>query len=144
MSRLYCDANTVVALFIDEKESPVVDALLRGSDVELVVSDLAVLEVTSTFGRLVRERRLLPQKARELLSDLDGWAEGVEILPVTPEAFASARVLLERFELGLRGPDALHLALAQAAEAPIASFDRRLLKAAEAFAIASVPLARQA
>ena len=52
--------------------------------------------------------------------------------------FALARTIVEDAALGVRGPDALHLALLQVTGLPFATFDARLRRAADAIGLATL------
>ncbi len=57
------------------------------------------------------------------------------MVPVDDGDMATAGRILERFELGLRAGDALHLAIARRLREPLVTFDRRLAAAAEAVGV---------
>lgn len=132
MSRVYLDTNLIVPLFVGEAESSRIEEWLRGSAVIPVISDLVVLEFSATLSRLVREGRATTGKARALTQRFDRW-HGTRGRPlaVTRRTFATARTFVEQAALGVRGPDALHLALIQAHGLPLATFDTRLRAAAQ-------------
>ncbi len=63
-------------------------------------------------------------------------AESFTVLLPGPEAFDLARQYLARYESGLRGGDALHLAIARTHRATaIYSLDRVLIKAGDLFGL---------
>ncbi len=71
-----------------------------------------------------------------MLSDLDLWAENIARRVTTEvDDVARATRLVKRFELGLRMPDALILAIAQRLSMAIATQDRRQAAAAEALGL---------
>jgi predicted nucleic acid-binding protein len=77
-------------------------------------------------------------EASAALADFEIWRAGnsspVEVHPADVRlAYAHVR----RFDLALRAPDALHLAIARRAGAKLITFDRRLLAAASALGIAA-------
>jgi len=129
---VYLDTSALVKLYLPEPGSDALDRRLTGRR-DLVVSELAVSEVTSAVGRRRREGRLSDEAGtrlyRRLLEDLD---EGTFLrVGVYPDTHRAAERLLLASHLPLRTLDALHLALAtQAGAASIVTFDRQLGAAA--------------
>ena len=72
-------------------------------------------------------------EAHEAFSVFDEWSAlyGNRV-QASPNDMHIAGVLVRRMELGLRTPDALHLAIARTQQAALASFDDRMIKAARA------------
>jgi len=94
---------------------------------ERVISDFAAVEVASVLSRFVRTGLLTTATAVARLTDFEAWRGGtsstVEVRPVdTRLAYAYVR----RFELMLRAPDALHLAIVHRLGATLVTLDRRL------------------
>ncbi|ACA16432.1 PilT protein domain protein [Methylobacterium sp. 4-46] len=120
-----------------EAESLRIEAWLRGPAITPVISDLVVLEFSATMSRLVRERRASADEARTDVELFGRWrkARGRPLV-VTRRAFTVARGFVEQASLGLRGPDALHLALVEATGLPLATFDVRMRAAALALGLA--------
>ncbi|MGF3025264.1 type II toxin-antitoxin system VapC family toxin [Methylobacterium aquaticum] len=139
MSRVYCDTNVLVPVIILEPQSIRIRTWISSPDVTPVVSDLVVLEFSATISRLVRERTLSDALGRNAVSEFDAWrkARG-RPLTITRQMFARARSIVEDAALGVRGPDALHLALLQVTGLPFATFDARLSRAASAFGLATL------
>ncbi|RVU16826.1 type II toxin-antitoxin system VapC family toxin [Methylobacterium oryzihabitans] len=131
MSRIYCDTNILLPAFVKEAESLRIEAWLHDPAVQPVLSDLVVLEFSATLSRLVRERRAKVDEAREVVRVFTIWRQARgRPLTITRQMFALARIIVEDATLGVRGPDALHLALLQVTGLPFATFDARLARAA--------------
>ena len=111
---IYLDTSIVLPLFIDEPASNAV----RGWFATIPSEDLAISEWTRTefasaVGINMRSRRIDEEIARDALENFRQLADQ-SILVLIPERtdFLLASHFLERFELGLRARDALHLAIA--------------------------------
>ncbi|WP_244749069.1 type II toxin-antitoxin system VapC family toxin [Methylobacterium indicum] len=112
---------------------------ISSPDVTPVVSDLVVLEFSATISRLVRERTLSDALARNAVSEFEAWRKTFgRPMTITRQMFTLARTIVEDAALGVRGPDALHLALLQVTGLPFATFDARLRRAADAIGLATL------
>jgi uncharacterized protein len=105
--------------------------LSRTGDRKLLISDFAAAEVASALSRLVRMAVLTAADASARLADFDAWRAAMS-LPVDLGASDArlAYIYVRRFDLGLRAPDALHLAIARRLDATLVTLDRRLAAAA--------------
>lgn len=132
---MLCDASVLVPLFVTEQSSSAVIAMIADEGPP-VVSDFAIGEVCSAISIRLRRREIQKPEADEVLSDLDLWAENIARRVTTEvDDVARATRLVKRFELGLRMPDALILAIAQRLSMAIATQDRRQAAAAEALGL---------
>jgi uncharacterized protein len=133
----YLDASVLLPTLIEEAVSPAVRAYLRSAGQELLVSDFAVAEVASGISRLVRMRTLDTAGAIARLEDFEIW-RAATTGPADLHA-ADARLaylFARRFELTLRTPDAVHLAMARRLDATLVTLDQRLARAAATLDIA--------
>jgi predicted nucleic acid-binding protein len=133
---IYLDTSVLIPTLIEETASGAVEAYLRARQ-ERVISDLAAVEVASVLSRLVRIGVLATAAAVARLTDFEAWRGGtsstVEVRSVDARlAYAYVR----RFELMLRAPDALHLAIVHRLDATLVTLDRRLADAARQLGIA--------
>jgi predicted nucleic acid-binding protein len=131
---LYLDASALAKLFLPEMGSEALNRLLLGRG-DVILSDLAVTEVTSALARRIREGAL-PAKAggqihrRILAMASKGAFRRVDLLATTHRD--AERLLLAVRIAPLRAADALHLALALGAGAgTVLTFDRTMARAAE-------------
>ncbi len=111
---LYCDASALAKLFLPEEGSAELNARVAGRN-DVLVSDLAVTEVTSALARRAREGALSPAVAgrvyRKVLATVaEGAFRRVDLLASGHRD--AERLLLASERVGLRAADALHLALA--------------------------------
>ena len=132
----YLDTSVLIPALIAETATEAVFDWL-GANRELLVSDFAAAEVASALSRLVRMGRLASADAFARLADFDAWraamSSPVEIRPVDAQL---ANIFARRFELALRAPDALHLAMVRRLDASLITLDRRLAAAARDLDIA--------
>jgi predicted nucleic acid-binding protein len=131
LSRLtYIDASVLVSIFIPDVFTPVARDWFRRDPV-IIISDFAAAEFAAAASAKLRMRLLTQPDAQSLLDGFDAWLERLAArIEVRPEDIRQAERIVRRFELGLRVPDALHLALAQRHEAAMATFDDRMRAAA--------------
>ncbi len=132
----YLDASFILPLLVDEKSSEVVDAFLNGSPDDMSVSDFASAEVSSAVSRLVRMGIVDAAAGDAILTDFDIWRATMTTTP--PMAATDARlaeVFVRRFEMMLRAPDALHVAMCRRLDLTLVTLDRRLANAARALGL---------
>ena len=133
----YLDASVLLPTLIKEQASAAVDAYVLAAAQEFLVSDFAIAEVASGLSRLVRMGLLGSAEATAHLNDFDAW-RAAESSPVDVHAadVRLAYVYVRRFDLMLRAPDALHLAIARRIDTTLVTLDRRLANAASELGIA--------
>lgn len=134
---VYCDTSLIIASLTYEAHSPAVWRWLRTrSDRRLYVSDWTDTEVSSALSLKVRTGQISAVDRIELL---ETWRASIgtnyERVGVSAENFSTAAVFVERYELGLRAADSLHLAIAQAHGLAMATLDTRLRHAAIEYGI---------
>lgn len=138
---IYLDASALVSLFMADVHSPAVRNYLRAERPVVGVSSFAVVEFASAVARRVRMGELIPAQANHLLNVFDGWtAANAEPLDLEPADVRVATTFVRRFELGLRAPDALHIAICQRLELPLLTFDGHQATAAQELGILLDPL----
>ena len=135
--RAYLDASVLLPTLIAEPTTEAVYDRLGADDQELLISDFAAAEVASALSRLVRMALLTGADASARLADFDAWRAAMS-LPVDIGASDArlAYIYVRRFDLRLRAPDALHLAIARRLDATLVTLDRRLAIAAREMGIA--------
>lgn len=135
-SPLYLDTSALAKIYVQEEDSDLLDSALVGRR-DLLISELAITELTSALIRRVRESVLQAAACRRIYNELlrDVRAGAYRLIDITAATHREAERLL--FTLGnqvaLRAADSLHLASAALAEARgIVTYDRQLRRAAEA------------
>jgi uncharacterized protein len=104
---------------------------------DIIVSDWAVLEVSSIISLRTRIGASSDGKTSVALSSFDSWRVK-SALSVTLEGadIANATRIVRNSQLALAGPDALHLVIAQRLDATLLTFDKGLAKAARPIGLA--------
>jgi predicted nucleic acid-binding protein len=139
----YLDASILLPTLIAEPMSEAVYGYLGADHQELLISDFAAAEVASALRRLVRMARLTGADASARLADFDAWRAAMSLpADIGVSDARLAYIYVRRFDLGLRAPDALHLAIARRLDATLVTLDRRLAAAARELGVAvEVPTA---
>ena len=124
------DASFLVPFLVEEPASDAVKAYLATRP-DRLISDFAAAEVASALSRLVRTGLLTAGQGAARLADFDAWRAAVSS---TADIHAAdvrlAYAYVRRFDLALRVPDALHLAIVNRLQATLITLDRRLERAA--------------
>lgn len=135
---LYLDTSFLTPLIKPEPTSErVARFLARFTDEQFAISHWTQVEFSSVLAREVRMGKMDAGAADSATSRFDAIiAESFTILLPGAEAFDLARHYIARHESGLRGGDALHLAIARTYRATaIYSLDRVLISAGALFGL---------
>ncbi len=134
----YLDASVLVPLVVQEPSSLVVRRWFAAHAAKSAVSSRwAAVEFTSAVGNRVRRGDLTPVQGRAALAgfERDLVAE-LDLADAIPADFEFARRTVAHLDRGLRGGDALHVAIALRIDASLLlTLDRRLANAARAFGL---------
>jgi uncharacterized protein len=132
----YLDASVIVPLFLSDAFSEQADELV-GLEETVIVGDWASVEVSSVIARQTRIGAITTQTAQAAFTGFDSWRWRSTInAEASSLDMALAADLVRKLELGLRGPDALHIAMAHRLKAKLLTFDTRMKTAAQSFGIA--------
>jgi predicted nucleic acid-binding protein len=127
----YLDSSVVLPTLVKEPASAAVDAFMSTVAQEMLVSDFAAAEVASALSRLVRMGRLQASDGAACLTDFDVWRAAMTTAPeINAADVRLAGAYVRRFDLGLRAPDALHVAIARRLDVALVTLDRRMAAAA--------------
>lgn len=134
---IYLDASLIVALLVPEAHSERADSwFARQATGSLFISGWVVTEVSSALSLKLRTEQLSLDRRAAALTAWNVLREASFLtLAVTDEHFEQAARIADRYDLGLRGGDALHLAIARDAGCRVATFDKRMSDAALQFGI---------
>jgi predicted nucleic acid-binding protein len=134
---LYLDASILVALLQEEDGSETAVQLVESADQILIVSEFARGEVASAISRLVRMKQIGFEEAGERLEAFDEWvATATQPIPTEASDIRLASHYVRRLDLGLRMPDAIHLAMVQARNFTLATLDEGMRRVARELGIA--------
>ena len=138
---IYVDASALIPLVVVEPDSRWSQFQVSIASQPPFVSDFAAAEVAATISKFVRMSRITPDEAHGLLMRFDAWAateaNGVQTTAV--DVLEAGR-LVRRFDLKLRAPDALHLALASRHGCELITRDKGMARAAQALGLSVAPL----
>jgi predicted nucleic acid-binding protein len=134
----YLDASVIVPLFLADALSARASALLRTSRVPLIISDWAGLEVSNVVARQARIGALTTDEAAAALANFDLWrGRSASVAEISALDISIANQFVRRFNLNLRGLDAVHLAMTQRLGATLWTFDARMAAAATALGLSA-------
>jgi predicted nucleic acid-binding protein len=135
----YFDTSVLLPRLIEEPASATIRGFLMTHRQERLISDFAAAEVASVFSRLVRMGLLASADASARLAEFDAWrATTSSLVDIGASDARLAYIYVRRFDLRLRAPDALHMAIARRLDATLVTLDRRMARAAEELGIAVV------
>lgn len=112
---IYLDTSFLTPLFRTEQATDqIVNFLASQAPGTLAISHWTRVEFASVVGREVRMKSINTLVAHKLIEEFEALAEGsLHVLIPTVEDFELARRFVSEFATRLRGPDALHLAIAR-------------------------------
>ena len=132
----YLDTSILLASQLEEVASDAVDEFVAATFEPLLVSDFAAAELASGVSRLVRMRVLPSDDAMAQLRDFDVWrARETVAVDMSGGDVRLADAYVRRFDLMLKAPDALHLAMSSRLGASLVTLDQRLANAARALGL---------
>jgi hypothetical protein len=127
----YLDTSVLLPTLIAEPTTKAVYEFLGRDNGELLISDFAAAEVASALSRLLRMALLAETDASARLADFDAWrAAMTSPVDIRASDVRLAYIYVRRFDLQLRAPDALHVAVARRLDAALVTLDRRMATAA--------------
>lgn len=137
---LYLDTSLIVTLLTAEAETEKARTWMRSHPPgSFAVSDWVVTEFAAALSMKARARFLSEEQRQATQRWFDRLVvEAFERLPVERSHFASASRLARQSKSGLRGGDALHLAIAETTSAVLCTRDRGLHQAGVEFGIATL------
>ena len=140
------DASALVSLFVADGNSVAIKTYFRSTNPRVGVNDFAAAEFASAISIRLRSKQIPLSEATGILAAFDAWVSGsAKAIALAPEDSRAAAAMVRRFELGLRAPDALHLAICLRLGVPLLTYDIRQMAAARALGIRlALPQAHQA
>jgi hypothetical protein len=135
--RIYVDTSVFVAALTREAATSRVQVWLSEQPAgRLLSSDWVATEFSAALSIKLRMGDIDSAIRSAALAKLVRLSRiALDVRPIRRKHFRAAAGLAERYEIGLRAGDALHLAVAVAEGAEIATLDRRLASAASALGL---------
>jgi hypothetical protein len=135
----YVDTSLLVAAVAAEPGTRAAqDWLTVHAEDDCCISDWVVAEVSSALALKLRVGDLdRPRRAAALAAFTHLATDVLPVLPIGPVHFRLAASFCDREDLGLRAPDALHLAIAADHGATLVTADRRFREAALTLGVAA-------
>ena len=128
---VYLDASAIVPLFVPEASTNAIVDAIEALTRPPVISDFGAGEISSAVSRHVRMGTFSELDAMSVLETFDQWiASAVEYRTVGSHDMRRAVAIVRRFDLKLRFPDALHVAICADAGLTLATRDRQMADAA--------------
>lgn len=132
----YLDTSVVVAYYVPEPLSTQVQAIYT-TQTAPVISEFVELEFFAALSLRLRtrdlERTQVDRVASLFLTHLEGgWYTRIHL---HAGHYLAARSFIARFDLPLKSPDALHLAVSAAESLPLITADQQLARNAQALGL---------
>lgn len=137
----YLDASALLPLFLVDDHTARMRTRVAPSQPPVSASLFGLAECGAVVAGRVRGRILSPAEGDRVLGTIDAWlASMAELHRVDDADHAQAAALVRRFDLGLRAPDALHLAICLRLGAALLTFDARQAEAARRLGVVCDPV----
>jgi len=135
----YFDTCFLTPIFLPETTSDNVEAFIMSIPTgKLATSYWTQVEFASVLARRVRMQTLTEAQALQLLKDFEDYLfNSYHVIMPTVDDFKLAAHLLESHHTGLRGGDALHLAISKNHAECLYTLDKGLIKAASSLNISA-------
>lgn len=128
----YFDTSFLAPLFLVEDKSHYVEKIMRSIKGDKMVSHWLKIEFSSIIARYARMKIFNKLQATSIMDNFESvLTDSFHIIIPTVTDYNLASSLLKYFHTGLRGGDALHLAIAQNYAKKLYTLDLVLEKAAK-------------
>jgi predicted nucleic acid-binding protein len=133
----YLDTSLLVAALTNEANSSRVQMWFSQQvEGDLVISDWVEAEFSAALSIKLRTGQLTAEHRSHALAGFSTLrSNNLTVLPVPAARFHDAARFADRYELGLRAGDALHLAICAGHRATLCTLDRRLASAGPALGV---------
>ncbi len=134
------DTSALASLFIEDDNTTAMNLRIARPGAVIAVSTFAAAELASAVSRRLRMGLYHEPGANQLLAIFDAWcADHAAILDVESQDHVAAASFVRRFDLGLRAPDALHIAVCRRLGLALLTFDTRQASAARQLGVVCDP-----
>lgn len=133
----YLDTSVLVPLYVEEARSSEMECWLAGlGHVPLWVSPWCVAEFSSALGLKARRGELSGADLAKALAGFRRFAgQRTRVVEIVAQDFYRAGELCDRWQLGLRAGDALHLSVVERRGLTVCTLDRGMWTAAQALGL---------
>lgn len=139
----YLDASVIVAAVTDEPHRLTVRSWIRSHQSDLAISSWVLTEVASALSIKVRDLKLTEADKIAATRQVEGMRNALFQHAIVEEPhFFAARLFADRHRTGLRGGDALHVAIAADYEFTLVTLDKRMASGARAVGLDVLELLR--
>lgn len=136
---IYLDASVIASLLFEEPASYRVLRAVHSFGAAALIGDFAAAEVASATSKRVRMRLDTAKTANTRLVALDAFRSELRVkASLDADDIRAAERLVRAFELKLRAPDAIHLAVCLRHNYQLATLDINLAHAARALGVACI------
>lgn len=139
---LYLDTSLLVAALTKETKTTRIQQWLREqATTTLAISDWVIAEFSSALSVKMRDRQITAASRSDALATFAQWVEDtLDVLKISAPQFRTAARFADQYALGLRGGDALHLAVCADHGATLCTLDRGLGKAGPTLGVKTILL----
>lgn len=138
---VYFDTSALVSLWCRDSHFKTLDKWLVDAGPRLIISDFGRAEFISALSQRIRVGLLSQPDAIGLIGELDVDDPAVTKVEIESRDLALAAEYVMHFDLALRAPDALHLAVCRRLGATLVTFDERQHQGARSLSIPVVDFA---
>jgi uncharacterized protein len=132
----YLDTSALVSLIILDANTRQARAWFNHHSTTVQTSLFGKLEFASAISLKQRRGDFTGRDARFYLDVFDEWlGHNASIFDVVQDDYATAEQFVRQFDLKLRGPDALHLAICKRLKVQLVTFDQTQASAARALGL---------
>lgn len=137
----YLDASVIIAAVTDEPHSMAVRDWIKAHETQLAISSWVLTEAASALSIKVRDLKLKESDKVAATRQIEAMRNNLFQHVVVEEAhFFAARRFADWHHTGLRGGDALHVAIAADCAFGLVTMDKRMAKGARAVGLGVVEL----
>lgn len=136
--KAYFDASVLVSIIAGDVGWKDIAAFLDEQSTETVYSDFGWGEAVSALGNRVRRSDMSPHYANALLIDARIYFARWTFVRTTSSDIDRAATMITTFSLGLKFPDAIHIATAERLGLTLVSTDIRQVRAAASLGVAAI------
>ncbi|TPG54180.1 type II toxin-antitoxin system VapC family toxin [Sphingomonas glacialis] len=136
--KAYFDTSAFAAILLEDDRWQDIAEWVDAQQIQGSISDFGWGEFVSAIGIRVRLGRALASDALDFLGLVPARLRGWSRVAIVPADIAAATDMLSKFALGLKLPDAIHIAVAQRLGLTLVSTDIRQVRAAVSLGVAAI------